>query len=1005
MYIDFSKQSRAIRFFWNQLVYMCLLVIASIRVYLGGRPPSPVRPGNTEEVPFPSIALAGSLLPGEETDGREILRAIEKETQSSCILAYWPQEPQDERAEDAVTGVRFFNLWKCNDVILDLGGLRIGVSVFSAESGRRSLYRLLKRRRLLQKGGAQMTVAYVRRGEVTYGQFKKDLKRIARSGYDAAAGESASVRARRNMRTLSFSATSIFYGLGEISPRGCRKNGLNPSVVIKLAFDPQHRRIAQQGYFPAFMRREGDCTYTFGIGRAAERLATSERQMLYRFLQKRMKGLRRWSELLYLRDVFAALGEKLPEKYAFLADYTVNYLCSRTVELAPGNVFFFRQQFRDRNDEKPESEIRRLKLAFRAAMRQPLFIFSYRRLWPGLPHIVVADGIEAHIAAAAQYRERLQTVFVGITGSVGKTSTKDMLHGVLAENFRTEKSSKNANVQIRIGANLQKVSDGTEIFIQEIGGGRPGGASRHSRMIAPDAAVITNIGTAHLGNFGSQEELAENKLQITEGLRKGGTLFLNGDDPLLRRARPDCRVCYYAVYDRSADYYAENIRESGTTTSFDIVWRDGRFPVTLQVPGIYNVLNAVCCFAIGRFFGMRDQDIATGLAKFKTSGTRQNLVNVGGYRLFVDCFNASLDSVESSLSVLKKLEIEPGKRKNAVIGDITGMGEMSAEINRKIAAIVDRYAEYLDQLVLYGKNAEEVASAMKHFPARFQIVRDPAQLNRWIKSEIRSGDVTLFKGGSKSKLDERIDDVFGTNFADGKYVEESRYRSLQRRNVNYRIFTGHATLLRGGEETTSARIRGRIAGKKIQKIGMESFLNHPSLETVSAGRHVLHIGSKSFFSCSRLKKVEHQNSILFIGKSAFANCTNLIELQIPQKLRFMGAGAFKNCSALEQVRIPAGCADIPPQAFAGCRNLRKVVVEPGVRQLWKQSFADCRGLEEIRLPGSVTRVGDLAFQNCINLKRVYAAADAHFSRNAFAGCGKVEIIRENPADPVPAFSL
>ena len=990
MIVDFSKCGRAVRFAWNLLKYGISSAAAEFASLFLNEPTVEVRTETAKGDRFPTVALAGRLSLREKCREREFLADLSGRTGSDCTLLAVDLEENDVN-RSLVRACGVLNLSWYDDVILDLGRVRIGVSVFDAQkSASASFYRILKRRKRLQRSGAQITVAYVERGERrTYGEMKSHIKKIARCGYSCAAGLDEGVGLRRNMRTIGFSETSVFYSLGSLSDRGAKADGLKPAVIVKMALDADRRRIAQQGYFPAYVSGEkpGVC--------AGETLAltSEEREKLYRFLQKKMKGLRRWEERLFLGEIFAALHREIPEKYAYMADYTVNHICSRTLELAPGNVFFFRQQFRDNNDKETMNETLRLKLALRAVMRRSLFIFSYRRLWPGVPHVVVGDAMEAHISAMAEYRKRLDTIFIGITGSVGKTSTKDMLYCALSEAFKTEKSSKNANVQIRIGANLQKVSYGTELFIQEIGGGRPGGASRHGRMIEPDAAVITNIGTAHLGNYKSQLDLMENKLGITDGLREGGMLFLNGDDPLLVSAETDCRTCYFAVYNKDADYYAENIRQRGNMTSFDVVCERGRFPVTLHVLGNYNVLNAVCCFAVGSYFGMREEDIARGISGFKTSGTRQNLVSVGGYRLFVDCFNASLDSVETSLSVLTKIGKAQGKKRNAVIGDITGMGQMTEEINRGVAKILDAYADRLDQLVLYGENACAVAAMMEKKPSEFYLLRRPEELNAWLRSRVERGDVTLFKGGSKAKLDERIDDVFGTNFSDGKYVEESRFSLGRRGGVKYRLFSGYATVLRSESEKRSVQIKSRLAGRRVKKIGLDSFRDNRSLEELSVGRSVLHIGSRSFYNCRNLKRVSHRDSVLFIGRSAFENCEKLSAVRLPRKLSSLGVRAFRNCRSLEEVQVPSGCAEVAREAFAGCSSLRKAVLEPGIKRLSQRCFADCLSLEEVRLPDTVGRIENQAFRNCKNLKRICISADAEISRDAFVGCGRVEIVR------------
>ena len=162
---------------------------------------------------------------------------------------------------------------------------------------------------------------------------------------------------------------------------------------------------------------------------------------------------------------------------------------------------------------------------------------------------------------------------------------RDRLYYVLKEGVRAGRNQRNSNVQVKIGINEQKIPSDTEIYVQEIGGGRPGGASRHSRMILPDAAIVTNIGTAHIGNYESQEDLKNNKLGIIDGMDRNGMLFLNADDPLLIEAKPDCAVTYFALSNRDSDYYADKIKENVGSTYFNIVSKSKTLPAKINVLG------------------------------------------------------------------------------------------------------------------------------------------------------------------------------------------------------------------------------------------------------------------------------------------------------------------------------------------------------------------------------------------------------------------------------------
>lgn len=941
---------------------------------------------------FPLMTLCGEIADGTESFVLRSVEALISKTESNCTVVYcnmsWDKESEQYFLSKGILNTAWYA-----DILADLGDVRVGISLFSKVDDAADTFTIIKRKQLLKRAGADFVIAYVQRpGGCTYHSFAQYTKKIARCGYECVVGLNDQVHTRRSLRTYSFSESTVFYSLGKITDQQKQRNSFKPVAAVRLGFDPRKKRIAQMGYFAAAVSK-GEFFICDRDGTVPE----AARLLLVNGLKEKMRGLHPWNEPVYLHDIAEAAGVTLPEKFSYLGDYTVNSICSRSSELAPGNVFFYRQQFRDKNDSKPMNEVIRLKLILRAVMRKTLFIFSCRRLWPWIPHVVVKDAMEAHIAVIGWYRKRLPVKCIGITGSVGKTSTKDMMYHVLSQEFKTEKSRKNSNVQTKIGINVQRIREGTQFFIQEIGGGRPGGASRHSRMIAPAVTVVTNIGTAHIGNYESQHELMKHKLQITAGMSSDGCLFLNGDDPLLASVVTEYRTCYFAVFNRNADYYADRICEIGHRTSFDIVSSSGeRYPVELNVPGKYNILNAVCSFAVGKYLGMRESDIAKGLLQFKTEGTRQNLVNVGGYHLFVDCFNASADSVESALSVLVRLRTTPDGGKKAVIGDITGMGEQAEEINKQVAGILSSYLNQLDELVLYGDNSQQIMNHIEGDTSKIRIYRSPRKMNEWIRSSLKRGDVTLFKGSSKVKLDERIDDIFGTNFSDGKYVEGLHYVGRKHNGVKYRIFDEHATVWGTAGTSRQLKIKRRIGGKKVKKVRMGAFRGSKVLKEIRLGSQIRHIGTGSFAQCRKLESVVGGCRIVFIGKKAFEDCFSLKKIRLPETLRFLGAGAFENCRNLENIRIPGKCTNVAKRAFSGCSRLHEVLLEEGILRLSENCFSGCRELKEVTLPESLREVQAFAFKDCISLESVYAGADTVFDENAFADCPRVCVLKKVP---------
>lgn len=645
-------------------------------------------------------------------------------------------------------------------------------------------------------------------------------------------------------------------------------------------------------------------------------------------LEEEMRRLRPHDRLLTVGKVMELTGAVLPDPLGYLQDFSVGKVCARSSEVKPGDIFFFREPFADPNDLEPVDPERRLRIARTAAKRGALLLVSFRPLPFDHPHVLCENVMEGHIAVCAHLRRQFSMQTVGITGSIGKTSTKDMLAEVLRLRYNTVKSERNANVQVKIGMNLQELTSACEVFIQEIGGGRPGGASRHARMVLPQVTVITNIGDAHIGNFGSKEKLMENKLGIIEGMDPDGVLYLNADDRLLDTARPACRVVRYAVHNRAADYYVEDLRQAGAGCSFSIVHNGSRTPVTLNVLGEYNVLNAVCCFAIGQQFGMTEADIAAGLSHFQTTGIRQNLMEVCGRKLFMDCYNASSESVHSALEILQQIRIEPGKKRIAVVGDITGMGVLAPQIHTQLGYTISQYP--LDCVLLFGEDVKYTYDVLRTRHSQVFYYTRREDLNRALQQTVDVGDVAMFKGSSKMLLEYSVDTVYGTRLTDQRLRDEREYKYARHGSIVYDLFAHHATAavydpLRAGER------RVQVAGQ----VG--------SIEVVNMGRAL---------RGRNIAEVILPDTVRHISAEAFMDCAQLTAVRMPKRLKYIGSGAFKNCRSLRQVKLPEQVLHIGQEAFMGCREMQSITIPASVVQIGENAFAGCEKCKFICPKGS-----------------------------------------------------
>ena len=851
--------------------------------------------GNVRENPH--IAIVGDIPAGFiNTDNKQ--ESLSKKLGNPDLLLC---RADDMTKEICNNRINIFSMSDSCNVIIDLGNIKIGVAGFdsrSAENINKFCRIVLRKRKNLKKAGADFFIAYadLKSGQ---GPIKK---KIGTYGFDCVIGSGKILAQKRSYRTMRFGSTRILYSLGNIRSKA--------AVAYKFEIGQGKKKIEvrKEGYIPICVSANKD-NYIEIIDKPDNWGNDRYHEKKFLEIEKRMRGSRRWNEMIKLRDIFEVICEDIPDKYKYMEEYSVNQVCARSFEIEPGNIFFYRRQFNDRNDTKQQNEFLRLRLILKAVTRKGLFVFSYRKLPPFVPHVVIADPTEAHIKVMAWYRDKfLYTKFIGVTGSVGKTSTKDMIYSVLCQHYETRKNLRNTNVQVKIGINLQRIPSNCELYVQEIGGGRPGGASRHSRMILPDVTVVTNIGTAHIGNYDSKEDLMANKLGIIDGMGDEGVIYLNGDDELLKKADPGCEHIYYAVDNNDAEFYADNIHASGEHTFFDVDYSGKKVPAEICVLGRHNVLNAVCAFAIAKHFEMDDMEIVKGLRDFQTSGTRQNIVKTAGVTLFLDCYNASLESMGSSLNIFDEIRIKKTNKKIAVIGDITGAGSAIEEINKSVADILEEHP--IDHIVLYGKEARNIKSFLKKYKENVVCIEKETELEKWLEINGRRGDALLLKGSSKMNLDERIDSVFGINTSDQRYIDESNYLKYIKHDISYNIFNNYASVRRCMSRKKNIRINKKIGGKPIKKIYIKAFLNNKYVNTISVGQNVRHIGKRAFGNCSNLEKIYLSENVRFIGNKAFENCIHLKTVEFSGNLLFLGKGAFDNCNELKRVIVPAGFNEI-----------------------------------------------------------------------------------------------
>lgn len=371
--------------------------------------------------------------------------------------------------------------------------------------------------------------------------------------------------------------------------------------------------------------------------------------------------------------------------------------------------------------------------------------------------IYVESTRQAQLDLAKYYRCKFDIPVVGVTGSVGKTTTKEMISCVMQAKFRTLKTEGNFNNDIGLPRMIFRLDESYEAAVLEMGMNNSGEISVLTKAALPTCSVISNVGVSHIENLGSRENILKAKLEILDGMEKGSTLFINSDNDMLSGFESeDFKVVTYGIEDENSDYTAKNIFQDSEKTTFDICWQGKTQSVTIPTVGIHNVYNALAAFAVGLHHSIPEKECAEALCGYVPSGMRQKIVKKNGITFIEDCYNASPDSQKASLNALMSIE---GEKHIAVIGDMLELGFYSEKAHREVGEYAAE--KKIDILFTYGKEAEFTAdSARKSGLENVEAFSDKAELAKRILEVLNSSDVISFKASRGMMLEEVIKMVY-----------------------------------------------------------------------------------------------------------------------------------------------------------------------------------------------------------------------------------------------------
>ncbi len=376
----------------------------------------------------------------------------------------------------------------------------------------------------------------------------------------------------------------------------------------------------------------------------------------------------------------------------------------------------------------------------------------------GKPLVLIEDSRKALQDIGAYYRNRLSLTIVGVTGSVGKTSTREMVVRALSAGFRVCGTHGNYNGQLGVPITLAQITEYPEkqAAVLEMGMSLPGEMGIISRIARVNAAIVTNIGISHIESLGSRDRICQEKLHITDGMGPEGLLVLNGDDDMLRKYGPEqpFRKVWYGTGE-ACDYRAAEIRTEENRAVFQIVWKGRKLPIRLNVPGMHNVMNSLAAVAVAHELGVPMEQAVKAIEGFHGFSRRLEFMEAGGLRFIDDSYNACPDSMKAALQVLDSVEC-PGKR-IAVLADMWELGPDSPKFHYETGVFGGSLG--IQEYLIIGERAKEIGRGVEEAcpKAHVRYFMENKAAAEALQAIAGPEDLILLKGSNGMHLNEIVE--------------------------------------------------------------------------------------------------------------------------------------------------------------------------------------------------------------------------------------------------------
>jgi len=458
-----------------------------------------------------------------------------------------------------------------------------------------------------------------------------------------------------------------------------------------------------------------------------------------------------------LKEIAQALGISLN------TELEISHISTDTRDIVPGSVFIaLKGENFDGHDFMGEA----FKRGAVACVSS-----KFANSTPDKIVLQVKDTGEALLKLAAAYRNRFEVKVVGITGSVGKTTTKDMVAGALGACCNMLKTEGNLNNEVGLPKTLFAIDESHDVAVVEMGMSDMGEIEALSKAARPDIGVLTNIGVSHIEALGTRENILKAKLEILQGMPEGAPLVVGGDNDLLGALISPFQghpLIVYGIHNKQADVTAEDITENLNRLETTFAVKDGEDLTWCTIPclGEHNVQSALATYCVAKALGLDRRKCLLELSAYAPSGMRQCIVSRGPFKIVEDCYNASPDSMMAALSTLSKLKPQRGGRRIAVLGDMLELGRLSKEAHKQVGKMVAEGD--VDILFTCAAAAYYILEGAEEngFKNTF-FSNDKKEITKRLCTVLQEGDVILFKASRGIGLEDVIYSLYA--FIDENY--------------------------------------------------------------------------------------------------------------------------------------------------------------------------------------------------------------------------------------------